>query len=155
MVVHVIEVPPLRRRPRDVLPLARAILDKYAPERTLELDRNARAALTRYSWPGNVRELRNVLVRAIALAEGDVIDASDLRFMKDLFVHAPSDVDLAALDQQDLIRRALEAAGGNCREAARLLGMSKSTLHDRMRRYGFRACSKRWPATDCLGRERS
>ena len=71
-----LEVPPLRERPDDVLPLARSVLARCAPDRSLGPD--ARAALLGYTWPGNVRELLAVVERAAHLAEGPELRADDL-----------------------------------------------------------------------------
>jgi two-component system response regulator AtoC len=72
-VLH-IELPPLRERPEDVLPLARHFISRFAEENAkliTEIDKEAERALQRYSWPGNVRELENVMERAVVLAPKD------------------------------------------------------------------------------------
>jgi DNA-binding NtrC family response regulator len=71
-------VPPLRRRPDDVVPLAQHFLARAAPDRPLTFTRAALAHLAAYPWPGNVRELRNAVHRAVALTTAPVIDAHDL-----------------------------------------------------------------------------
>jgi DNA-binding NtrC family response regulator len=131
-------VPPLRERPEDVLPLARHFLSTQASRRSIELDWSAEAALLEYKWPGNIRELRNVIVRAVFMTDGDTITAQDLWFSK--YAFPESGIDVAAEHEPgecEKISRALSLAGGNRAEAARLLGMSKSTFHDRLRRCGF------------------
>jgi DNA-binding NtrC family response regulator len=133
LVVHLIDVPPLRERLVDVLPLARFVLEGHSPRKVL--DPTAEAVLTAYAWPGNVRELRNLLVRAIALAEGETIRSFDLRFSKDLFGSSRRE---GTLNEERQIRSALSESRGNQAAAARLLGISKSTFHDRLRRYGIR-----------------
>jgi DNA-binding NtrC family response regulator len=76
-----VQVPPLRDRPEDVLPLAEHLLKRLAPELgrpTLRLSEAARKAMVAYCWPGNVRELANALERAVIAAEGDEVQVDDL-----------------------------------------------------------------------------
>jgi DNA-binding NtrC family response regulator len=144
LVVHVVEIPPLRDRRGDVLPLVRHFLETYVPGRKMKIEQAAEAVLKAHAWPGNVRELRNVLVRAIALARGDVIARCDLRFAEDLFATEPRERSARnarrrrrrRADEEEQILCALEHSGGNRAEAARLLGISRSTFYARMRRYG-------------------
>jgi two-component system response regulator PilR (NtrC family) len=82
--INVIEVrvPPLRERREDIPQLASAYLDRIAPDWDIErplLSEGALAALDRYDFPGNVRELENMLERAVAMCENNVIEADDLR----------------------------------------------------------------------------
>jgi two-component system NtrC family response regulator len=136
-----IRVPPVRERPGDILPLARHFLQTQAPERGLALDKNAERALLEYSWPGNIRELRNIIVRSILMTDGALIRAADLQFSKDEFSPRARDarVSVRQLEQDDRQRMidALEKTDGNRAEAARMLGLSKSTFHDRLKRYGI------------------
>ncbi len=76
-----LEVPPLRERPKDVIALAAAVLQRIAAKRQtapMRLTQAARERLIAYDWPGNVRELENVLERATVFVEGEIIDAEDL-----------------------------------------------------------------------------
>ena len=135
-----IRIPRLGDRPEDVIPLARHFLASQAP-RPLGLGLDAEHALLEYSWPGNVRELRNIMVRAIINATGPEIRASDLQFSRDAFDNRAKDArrSVRRHDEQERekILDALERANGNRAEAARLLGVSKSTFHDRLKRYGI------------------
>lgn len=134
-----IRIPSLSERTEDILPLARAFLAD-AP-RAVTLDPSAEAALGDYMWPGNVRELRNVLVRALFMSDGDTLTADDLQFSRDAFTTRSKDArrSVREHDSQDRerIMEALEKTHGNRSEAARLLGLSKSTFHDRVKRYGI------------------
>jgi len=147
-------LPPLRRRRGDVAALAQRFLDELAPElgpRTLEPA--ALARLEEHDWPGNVRELRNVIRRAailsgsridVAALELDATGACDLR----LPAHAaegppPSDGDLLALEgksfsdlEREIFGWALRRTSGSRRRAAALLGISRSTFCDRVKRFG-------------------
>jgi two-component system response regulator FlrC len=76
--VFPIELPPLRARPLDILPLAREVVARFAPGREVALSPEAERSLTTHRWAGNIRELENVLQRALILAQGRVIEAGDL-----------------------------------------------------------------------------
>ncbi len=134
-----ISIPPLKDRSEDILPLAEHFLESQS-DRALRLTPDAEQALNQYSWPGNVRELRNVIVRAILMTDGDEIGESDLQFSRAAFT--------AAKDARRSVRRhdeaereeileTLERTNGNRAEAARSLGLSKSTFHDRLKRHGI------------------
>jgi DNA-binding NtrC family response regulator len=135
--VFSIELPPLRERPEDVLPLAHRFLgQKGVPAERLE--RAAEQALRDYPWPGNVRELENALERALVLAG----DGPLLR--EHLVPVAPPSApgaDVALLIQpgfnldaheRSLLFAALERTGGNKSAAARLLGISRRRLYSRL-----------------------
>ena len=102
-------------------------------------------ALCDYDWPGNVRELRNVIERAVVLADGPEIDASHIRFLSGtaaLLADNPSlQFEPAPLEQleQDHILRTLRWTKWRKREAARLLGINRSTLDRKLERYDFKA----------------
>ena len=84
-----LQVPPLRDRPEDILPLAEHLLKRLAPELGrpgLKLSAEAEAAMTTYAWPGNVRELSNAIERAVIGAEGDQIRPADLVMDEELLV---------------------------------------------------------------------
>jgi DNA-binding NtrC family response regulator len=141
-----VQLAPLRERREDVLPLARHFLARHAAEagRSLAFGPEAEAALLAHPWPGNVRELENAVERAVVLARGDQITPEDL-----LLESGPDGgtaatpaaggslqdvLDRAAADR---IRTALAAAGGHRAEAARALGVERTTLYRMMRRLGL------------------
>ncbi|MBP7146338.1 MAG: sigma-54-dependent Fis family transcriptional regulator [Acidobacteria bacterium] len=134
-----IRVPALRERGDDVLLLAQHFLAREAASRrgvAPSFSSEALAALRAYRWPGNVRELENAIARAVALADGPVIGLADLpeglRAPRPAAPGAdivlPGDVTLEQAERI-LIRHALEAAGGNKREAAQRLGIGLATLY--------------------------
>ncbi|MBK0394856.1 sigma-54-dependent transcriptional regulator [Ramlibacter algicola] len=127
--LNVIEIalPPLARRPDDILPLA---LHFLGPGK--QLDAGAEAVLLRHTWPGNVRELKNTMQRAGLLARGDVITAADLGLQAAGPAPAPeADIDRAAIEQ------ALVRHGGVIAQAANELGLSRQALYRRMERLGI------------------
>jgi len=136
-----IRIPPLRERQADVLDLGESFLDEIGRSfgrPPAGLTRDARDALLAHDWPGNVRELRNALERAAILCEGGLIAAHHLALQRaSLPVSAPvldTTRDLGAVER-DLIARAMRDAGGNKAKAARRLGLSRTQLYVRLRKY--------------------
>jgi len=133
-----IHVPPLRERVEDVAPLAYHFLHEVDPR--LDLGEDALSALEDYAWPGNVRELRNTITRAAVLAERWEIRAADLNLRPSVRgASAPPELklQLGGLEEQ-VIREALEKAGGRQDVAASLLGISRRTLLRRLKEYKTR-----------------
>jgi two-component system response regulator HydG len=134
--VLTITLPPLRERPGELAALA----DQFVP-RGATLTPAARAALAAYRWPGNIRELKNALWRAAILADGAPIGPEHLG----LGVGGPADagdgdapLTLEAAERA-AVERALAATGGNRVRAAQLLGIARSTLGEKLKRYGVSA----------------
>ncbi|KAF0164712.1 MAG: sigma-54-dependent transcriptional response regulator [Rhodocyclaceae bacterium] len=141
--VGAIDVPPLRARREDILPLARYFLAEAARavgSSTLVLAPALEPMLENYSWPGNVRELRNVLERAAILcAEGSV---TSVQLPREIIGRAvplvsaeKSDqpfVDLEAMERI-YIQRVLDSVGGNKTRAAELLGITRLTLRNKIK----------------------
>ena len=132
-----IEIPLLCDRISDVVPLARHFLADQSRE--LTLTESAQVRLREHHWPGNVRELRNVIVRAALLNDGDHIRAEDLSISDEAFDSDTAARRIRDLDDKERARiiDAIERAGGNRAQAARDLGVSKSTFHDRLKRLGI------------------
>lgn len=137
-----IDVPPLRERRTDILPLAQHLLDQAAVVMGMSgitIDKDVNAMLEAYAWPGNVRELRNVMERALILSGGERVTPDCLP--KE--IHHPSpcadSVDVANLSLDVLeathIRRMLEICKGNKSEAARRLEITRLTLRNKIRQY--------------------
>jgi DNA-binding NtrC family response regulator len=130
--VLTLALPPLRER-RDELP---ALAASFLP-RGASLARGALDALRRYDWPGNVRELKNTLWRAALLAEGKPIEPSHLglgRAQATTPSRAPAPPRTLADAERDAIADALRATDGNKVHAARLLGIARSTLNEKLKR---------------------
>jgi len=144
-----IEIPPLRRRRRDVPLLAEAFLQRLARDlgrKELRLSERAKRALSEHSWPGNVRELQNCLERAAILTDGPVIEPEHLRI--DPPVHAgPALGDVLDLTgslaevarraaqraEDEAVALAMREADGDRGKAAARLAVSVSTLNRRLR----------------------
>lgn len=134
-----IHVPPLRERREDIRKLAAGFLKTYAAKHgrpASEMSPATLALLEAYIWPGNVRELANVIERAVIVAEGARLEPADLPETVRAVVaagHRRRRQTLAELEA-DYIRETLAEAGGNKSEAARLLGISRKNLYERLAR---------------------
>jgi DNA-binding NtrC family response regulator len=147
LVVFPIHLPPLRDRREDIPSLVEHFLAKYAADAGKRVDRvepEAMEMLINHGWPGNVRELENIIHRSLLAASGLTLERSDL----------PADLATGAADGkapaigglvslEELERRAIEAAleefGGNLSDAARQLGIGRSTLYRKLEQYGLRS----------------
>ncbi len=139
---------PLRERREDVLPLARHFLARHAADagRTLGFSAETEQALFAHAWPGNVRELENAVERGVVLTRGSEVTPEDLLLSEstgprtDGSAQSTADGTLQrALDgaTADRIRAALDAAHGGRAEAARALGIDRTTLYRLMKRLGI------------------
>ncbi|HSB61074.1 MAG TPA: sigma 54-interacting transcriptional regulator [Vicinamibacteria bacterium] len=161
--VFEIRLPPLRARPEDVLPLAESFLEEIGAAMgrpPAGVSKEARERLLAYPWPGNARELRNALERAVILAGGGLVTAELLpgpgsRDSARAALAARAGEETAAGEasllggelpdqgvrlatlERTLVEKALARARGNRSRAARLLGLSRSQLYTRLRRYGL------------------
>ncbi|SDF88835.1 sigma-54-dependent transcriptional regulator [Desulfovibrio legallii] len=145
-----LEVPPLRERGEDIPVLAAHFLERFAGRNRKSLrgfSPQAMDSLLRYSWPGNVRELENAVERAVILCNGDLVTRRELpaAVMEAAPAEEPSSAAvqgvLAGLPLDEVERRAIEetlrCAGDNKSEAARQLGITRATLHNKLRKYGL------------------
>jgi DNA-binding NtrC family response regulator len=135
-----VNLPPLRDRVVDIPLLAQHFLRQYGGATPPVLTDEAVQALQQYSWPGNVRELKNVIERAVLLANGGVIHASDLP-LKASPANGAAAPSGAALSLAELERRHIESvlkqANWHQGRAATALGISSKTLYRKIREYGF------------------
>lgn len=134
-----IRMPDLKERGADLFLFADFFLDQANRElgrNILGFDAKASELMAKYSWPGNLRELRNVVKRAVLLASADRIRPEDLNIQI-----TSSTVSVRPLydEESELshIREALSTAGGNKSKAARLLGIDRKTLYNKLDKYGI------------------
>lgn len=137
-----LKVPPLRERIEDIEPLARYFLNKFAAEYNWQPPRVSDGALqllARSQWPGNVRQLRNVLLRLAVQSQGRPITERDILSLSEEFAAMePARIEVfPSLEEveKNHIRAALERAGGNISDAAALVGIARSTLYQKMKKY--------------------
>ena len=135
-----IHLPPLRERREDIPLLASHFLrqhcERYGAQLT-GLEESARQALVAHSWPGNIRELDHAVERAVLLARGSLVKASDLG-LQPARDSAPRLEDMSLEEVECfLIQKTLARFEGNVSKAARALGLSRSALYRRLQRYGL------------------
>ena len=136
-----LHVPALRERPEDIAPLAEHFLDRFTRQfgtGPLRLPEGFMARLQAWSWPGNVRELQNCIEMLVALSHEGRIDPGLLPDVRP--AEEPRGATLKErVDayERGLIVQALQAAGDNKSEAARILGVSRVTLYDKLRKHGI------------------
>lgn len=137
--VFTLTIPPLRERPEDILPLTRMLLAQETDSRG-EMTEEAELALQAYAWPGNVRQLANAIKHGAVLAQGKPIGVA----------HLPPEVvspatrrggsarlrTLADVERAHIVQ-VLEACDGRCSEAARVLGIGRTTLWRKLRAFGI------------------
>lgn len=134
-----IQVPPLSERAGDPVLLARHFLNRFAREMNPSVkgfSSAALAAIDGHDWPGNVRELENRVKRATIMTEGKFVSPEDLEFGEDEELPLNLKAAREASDRK-AIKRAIARTDGNISNAAKLLGVSRPTLYDLMRQYGF------------------
>ena len=136
-------VPPLRERRTDIARLATHFLGVFCSAEgraPLALSDDARELLEEYHWPGNVREMKNLMERAVVLVNGDQVTAADLNPWLESPPEEGDDAGLkgkVARSEIDSIRRALDSADWNVTQAAAGLGIDRTNLHRKMRKYGI------------------
>ena len=146
--VMVVDVPPLRDRQEDILPLAKLFLDVNNREFNKDIkgiSPEAEKVLLYYSWPGNVRELKNVIERASILCQKDWLEPEHLPLelqVESESTHVEAESDYSAdfsLDEMEKrhILHVLKQNKNNKSKTARILGISRSTLREKLRQYGL------------------
>ena len=154
--VVAIEMPPLRHRPADIVPLARHFLTRFAAEHAKSIkdfDEEALQILQQARWPGNVRQLENVIERAVVFGQTTSIGTTDLPAT---LVREPQTTPVTAINavssdgvptplkealgaaEKRILERALHHCDGNRERTARVLGINRSTLFAKLRRHGVR-----------------
>ncbi len=134
--VITIDIPPLREREQDILQLVKHFSTKFAKEFGKTVPRFSEEALQvlkSYDWPGNVRELENIIQRLIIMTESDVIDIPDLpSLMRFSAVRGVSPNRTLAEVEAEHIHIVLASVGGNKTQAAKILGITRKTLRDKL-----------------------
>ncbi|MBI5551401.1 MAG: sigma-54-dependent Fis family transcriptional regulator [Desulfobacterales bacterium] len=146
--VVAVQVPPLRARRADLAPLAYHFMNKYAAayqKQLTDISPAALSAISEYPWPGNVRELENVIERAVLLSPGPHIEEPALAFspsaLTDAGDAAPSRETLRQMSREkekEVLLAALRQAGGNRSQAAKQLGISRSSLYNKLKELDLR-----------------
>lgn len=148
--VVTIEIPPLRERKEDIIPLLEYYVDKFSKETEKKINGFSKEAvdiLSRYNYPGNVRELENIIHRAVVLSRGDLITTTDLPMeLRSL----PSEQQMKSKEktmnlservenlEKEMVFEALHQTNGNQSKAAQLLGISERNLRYRLEKWGVK-----------------
>lgn len=138
-----IHLPPLRERKEDILLLADYFLKKYNEKRSRQIKAftdEVRNILKMYPWPGNVRELENVIERSVLIEDSENIGKSSLpAHIIGSFKNSEFSQDIRSLEEveRDYIQKALATTHHNISRTARLLGIDRKTLYEKIRRYGL------------------
>jgi len=143
--VVTVDLPPLRERRDDIPLLVKAFLDEFSREnnkQVRELTPDALNMLLAYDWPGNVRELRNAIEQMVVLARAERLTVRDvpaaIRAAADLSKINVVRAGMTVVDaERQLIAQALKEADGNRTKAAQKLGISRRTLHRKLKKYGL------------------
>ena len=146
--VVMLQVPPLRERPEDIPLLAQEFLIQFAGKNHKAIKGftpQAMDRLLRHSWPGNVRELMNSVERGVVLSRGEYLDETELSLLLPGAVPSPAGTAAPPAPgaeghslekvERETILKTLDAARGNKSEAARRLGITRRTLHQKLRKY--------------------
>jgi DNA-binding NtrC family response regulator len=136
-----IQLPPLQRRGNDIPLLANHFLKRFADEQAKPIERfssESMRILMRYPWPGNVRELENSVEHAVVLAKQQIIEPGDLpaaltESMENTLLREQQQT--ITHNEEQLIRSVLEESGWNKTSAAARLGISRSTLYEKLKKY--------------------
>lgn len=141
--VITITIPPLRERCEDIPLLAHHFIDRIARELkkdVTEISEGALKLLMNHSWPGNVRELENAIERAIVTGKGGMLTEADFHFLapgkEEAGWDIPTDLTLDEVENR-VIAATLRRTHGNIKEAAGILGVDRSTLYDRIKKYNL------------------
>ena len=133
--VVTIHVPPLKERREDILPLAEYFLKKYAVEnnsRVQTFSPEVIEFMLNYSWPGNVRELENLIERGVILSKKDAITLAELP--QDVIHSAPVEGKTIEAVERNHIMNVLEETNGNISKAAKILGIRRMTLYNKLKK---------------------
>jgi two-component system response regulator AtoC len=138
-----VELPPLRERREDLLPLSSYFIREFSRQYDRSVDRLSEEVKTifiRHHWPGNIRELKNCIERAVIFCEGDVIEIDHLASQyRELGINYETNSfhDLQESMNRAIIAEALKKSGGNRQQAAQLLNITRKTLYNRMKKLGM------------------
>ena len=130
-------LPALRERIEDIVPLAQHFINKFCHKyvrQEMTLSKSASLALKQYAWPGNIRELSHIMERAVLLNQGDKLEVESLNLVSQ---SSKQDLPMMTLEQAEilLLKKALSTTDNNITHAAKLLGLTKSSLYRRLEKY--------------------
>ena len=136
-----LEIPPLRERPEDIVPLARLFATRFGRQYgrpDIRLTAPAEQKLRQYPWKGNIRELEHAIEKAVIISDGTGLTPQDFRLQSSPLPaeDSPAATTLEEMEIQ-MIRRTMDACAGNLSAVAAQLGISRQTLYNKMKKYGL------------------
>ena len=136
-----LEIPPLRERPEDIVPLARLFAARFGRQYRrpdIRLTAPAEQKLRQYPWKGNIRELEHAIEKAVIISDGAGLTPQDFRLQPSPLPaeDSPAATTLEEMEIQ-MIRRTMDACAGNLSAVAAQLGISRQTLYNKMKKYGL------------------
>lgn len=134
-----IEIPPLRERKEDIVPLAQRFIDRFCRQydkKPIALSAQAKEQITRHPWYGNIRELEHAIEKAVIISDGNTLSAElfPLPRKAGMPQHAASTLEEMELK---MIQKALESCNGNLSAVAQQLGITRQTLYNKMKKFGL------------------
>ena len=136
-----LQLPPLRERQKDIVPLAERFLQKYADQynkRGISFDKDAKVKLTSHYWSGNIRELQHTIEKTVILCDHPVITVSDIELAGYAGIPGKSEMPQTLEEmEREQIARAIRECEGNLSTVAMRLGISRQTLYNKIKRYGL------------------
>lgn len=135
-----IEIPSLRQRAEDIVPLAQLFIHRYClryGKEDMQLTQEACDRLTQYPWPGNIRELEHTIEKAVIISEEDILPASLFKLSQQTI--KPADTQVSTLEEMErkMIQKAMQNCNGNLSAVAAQLGITRQTLYNKMKKYGL------------------
>lgn len=138
--IHV-EIPPLRERKEDIVPLAELFVQRFAKQYDkgqMILSDTARRKLQMHPWYGNIRELEHAIEKAIIISEGGILTDAHFHFpKKSLSPEKESAIETLEDMELVMIRKAIDKCGGNLSAVAMQLGITRQTLYNKMKKHGL------------------
>lgn len=134
--IHV-EIPPLRERPEDIVPLSQIFLTKYSliyGKPVMKLSADAQDKLREQPWLGNIRELEHTIEKAVIISDRDTLDGTSFDFPRKKEVSMKEATTLEEMEYK-MIKNAMDKFGGNLSMVAGQLGISRQTLYNKIKRY--------------------
>ena len=136
-----IEIPPLRERKEDIIPLAQRFIDRFCKQYdkgNILLSTGAQEKLRTYPWYGNIRELEHAVEKAVIINEDGILSEEHFHFPRK--VAAPTtETSVSTLEEMELqmIQKAIEKCNGNLSAVAAQLGITRQTLYNKMKKFGL------------------
>jgi two-component system response regulator HydG len=134
------EIPPLRERIEDIPALAESFVEEFSLKyhvHKMKISRSSMEKIKKHSWFGNVRELQNTIEKAVILAEGSTITPADITFYTKSPARGEAEVFNLEENEKKIISLALSRFKGNISLTAKKLGINRSTLYDKMKKYAL------------------